>query len=62
MLLIKKVIKAKNYLNVAKGKLIGSAVIVVEGGLIAAINSLELDANAAVTDLGQRHSRSICKI
>jgi len=56
----KKVIKAKNYLDIASAKFISPAVIVVEDGLIAAINPLELATKAAVTDLGQRYSRSIC--
>ena len=49
-----KVFKAKNYLDVVKGKLISPAVIVVKDGLIAAINPKQLDANVAVTDLGER--------
>jgi imidazolonepropionase-like amidohydrolase len=48
------VFKAKNYLDVASGQLISPAIIVVENGLISAINPKELDAKLIMIDLGER--------
>jgi imidazolonepropionase-like amidohydrolase len=45
------VIKAKAYLDVAAGTWIAPATIVIDGGLISAINPAELPAGAAVIDL-----------
>ena len=45
------VIKAKAWLDVAAGKWVTPANIVIEGGLIAAINPADLPAGATVIEL-----------
>lgn len=48
------VLKADAYIDVAEGKLIRPAVIVIENGIINAINPKQLPENIEVTDLGAK--------
>lgn len=49
-----RVVKAARMIDVVTGKVISPAAVVIEDGLIAAVNPAELPAGAAIIDLGNR--------
>jgi len=48
-----RVLKARNYIDVATGEVISPAVVVIQDGIITAFNPKKLPSNANVTNLGE---------